>query len=198
MLPYKVFALAFLLVFVSLQVILIRTDFSATRTIEIKMRRYKDSTTYLKGIQPEHAPIDQFVVKVKPAGITDSLLLTNSKGNLLGIFFKIAAIILFTWFVFNLSYSNFLSVKSFNITWFTAALIGCVLAAHSYGICYTRDFWNKLYAAKGGVGNGRFSMYVDTSHNFHYYVIPVIFALGLYRYFISQHIKVINNMAVVE
>jgi len=198
MLQFKIFAAALLAVFLAVQVYLIANEFWGTRTIEIKMKRYGDSAIYLKGIHPDGVPLNQFVVRVKPQTLGDILLLTNSKGNLLGILFKIAAAIVFTCFIFNLSYSSLFSIKSFNLIWLAVALVGCVLIARCIGLNHTRDFWNKLYASEGGGHDKRFDLYIDTRYGLKYYAIPVIFILSIYRYFIAQHAKVSNNLAEVE
>jgi len=198
MLQYKIFAAIFLAVFLVVQLFLIKNEFAGTRAIEIKMKRYRDSTVYIKGYQPEGVPVDQFMIKVQPKSFWDYLLLTNTDGNLLTIFFKIAAATAFTWFVFNLSYSSLFSKKSFYIMGLTMALVGGILVAHSYGLSHTLQFWDKLYAANGGSHGSKFQLYVDDKYNLNYYAIPVIFILSLYRYFIAQHEKRSENLMEVE
>jgi hypothetical protein len=194
MTEFKILAYLSIGVYLVFQLISIIPQFSGPNTITVYKKNYRDSNTYIKGYKAEGVKFETFNVKVKPKDIWDRLLLTADDDNLLMDFVKMAASLVFAYYVYNLQYDNVFSNKSF--WFFVGTLYTCFLcyAAFIFGIYHTMDFWKELYAAKGGSEQNSWDFELDTktaifrNNRFWFYYWIFFILTQLYKTF-NKHEK---------
>ncbi len=192
MLTFKTFTFLFIGIYIAIQLFSIALQFSGAKIITVYKGNYPDSDAYISGYKTENGSIKKFDVRVKPKDVWDRLLLTHEDDNLLSDLFKIAASVAFAFYIYNLSYDNIFSKKSFNLFWLTLCFCVFNYCAYYWGTSYTRDFYSDLYKAHGGdiyVGHDfqsgpKFGVMIQGG--WPYYVIIMIL-LNFYKVFNRRH-----------
>ncbi|WP_179415132.1 hypothetical protein HDF19_07855 [Mucilaginibacter sp. E4BP6] len=191
----KYVGILIIFLFILYQIALIIPEFSSYKVINVRRNIYNaHEPEYLNGYKDfniQGVPFEEYAIKVQSTNLWDYLLLTNYKGNLLSSMLEIFACVSLACFVFQLEYENFFSNKSFNWAWVTCGIYTLSVLIHSTGNSYTRDFWQKLFVAKGGGDQEYDFQYVR--YNLNYIWILIFFALNFCSRFVEHHTKIASN-----